>query len=122
MVWPIVEDLDLHPVLAMALGESDVVVARVPIAQGSTADGASIAGLQLEIEPGFHVLAVVRDGRHIYRPRGYFAFEAGDELIATGPQEGRARLAELCGWRMIEDDDDDPTGEVELVPLGATRR
>jgi uncharacterized protein with PhoU and TrkA domain len=122
MVWPIVEDLDLHPVLAMALGESDVVVVRVPIAQGSTADGASIAGLQLEIEPGFHVLAVLRDGRHIYRPRGYFAFEAGDELIATGPQEGRARLAELCGWRMIEDDDDDPTGEVELVPLGATRR
>ena len=27
---------------------------------GSTADGASIAGLQLEIEPGFHVLAVRR--------------------------------------------------------------
>ncbi len=93
-----------------------------PSPTGSTADGASIAGLQLEIEPGFHVLAVLRDGRHIYRPRGYFTFEAGDELIATGPQEGRARLAELCGWRMIEDDDDDPTGEVELVPLGATRR
>jgi uncharacterized protein with PhoU and TrkA domain len=122
MVWPFVEDIELHPVLAMALGESDVVVARVPVALGSTADGASIAGLQLDIEPGFHVLAVLRDGRHIYRPRGWFSFEPGDELIATGPQEGRSRLAELCGWLLVEDDEDDPTGEVELVPLGVARR
>jgi len=118
MVWLIGEDWDMHPVLAMALGESDVVVMRVPIAQGSAADGATIGSLQLDIEPGFHVLALLRGGRYVYRPRGYVAFEAGDELIATGPQEGRPRLAELCGWRLIDDHDD---SDHELVPLGAGR-
>jgi len=119
MVWPIREEWDLHPVLAMALGESDVVVMRVPVAAGSTAEGATIASLQLDIEPGFHVLALLRGGRYLYRPRGYVVFEVGDELIATGPQEGRARLAELCGWRLVDEDDDDPTAQAELVPLPA---
>jgi uncharacterized protein with PhoU and TrkA domain len=114
MVWLLEEDLDMHPVLAMALGESDVVVMRVPIREGSTADGSTIARMELGIEPGFHVLAIRRGGRYLYRPRGYVAFEAGDELIATGPSEGRARLAELCGWKLVEDEDDH---EVELIPL-----
>ena len=39
--------------------------------------------------------------------------QAGDELIASGPDEGQALLAERCGYRLVEDDD---TGEIELVP------
>jgi uncharacterized protein with PhoU and TrkA domain len=119
MVWLLRQDAEIHPVLGMALGESDEVALRVPIAAGSTAEGSTIAELQLDIEPGFHVLAVVRDERHIYRPRGYLAFVEGDELIATGPPEGRGRLAELCGWQLIDLDEDDPLGAIELVPLGA---
>ncbi len=118
MVWLIREDWDLHPIMAMALGEADVVVMRVPISAGSAADGATIAEMQLDIEPGFHVLAILRGGRYLYRPRSYVAFQAGDELIATGPQEGRGRLAELCGWRFVEDED----REAELVPLESVRR
>ena len=41
---------------------------------------------------------------------------AGDELIATGPDEGHALLAELCGYRLIEDDD---TGTHELIQVSA---
>ena len=121
MVWLVRDDAEFHPVLSMALGESDVVVMRVPVSVGSTAEGATIAQLQLDIEPGFHVLALLRGGRYIYRPRGYVRFEAGDELIASGPHEGRARLAELCGWQLVDEDEDDPTIEAELVPLGALR-
>lgn len=117
MVWLIREDVVVHPVLGMALGESDVVVMRVPIAAGSAAEGSTIGELQLDIEPGFHVLAIRRGGRYLYRPRGYVSFQTGDELIATGPPEGRSRLAELCGWRFVDDDEDDPTVEAELVPL-----
>ena len=46
-------------------------------------------------------------------PRGHVRLGAGDELIASGPDEGQAKLAELCGYRVLEDDD---TGEIELVP------
>jgi len=116
MVWLISDDWDMHPVLAMALGESDEVAMRVPVSAGSTADGQTIGELQLDIEPGFHVLAILRGGRYLYRPRGFVLLEAGDELIATGPNEGRRRLAEMCGWRLVEDQEDER--EAALVPLG----
>ncbi len=70
MVWLIEEKEELHPILSIALGDSDEVVVRVPVAEGSEADGSSLSELQLDIEPGFHVLAVQRGGRYLYRPRG----------------------------------------------------
>ena len=120
MVWLITDERRFHPIVQLALGEADVVVTQVPVAAGSVADGASLAELQLDIEPGFGVLAIRRDNRYLYRPRGTTRLRATDELIAEGPQEGRTRLAELCGWDVVEDEDD-PAGEFELVPLGAGR-
>jgi uncharacterized protein with PhoU and TrkA domain len=113
MVWLIEQKEELHPILAIALGESDEVVVRVPVRAGSRADGASLADLKLDVEPGFHLLAVRREDRYLYRPRGHVHLFAGDQLIAQGPDEGHAELAELCGWRLVEDED---TGEEELVP------
>jgi uncharacterized protein with PhoU and TrkA domain len=119
MVWLVSDDVEFHPVLAIALGESDVVVMRVPVADGSSVVGASIAETELEIEPGFHVLALLRSGQYLYRPRPFVTFEPGDEVIALGPPEGRQRLAEMFGWRLLEDDDDDSVAGHELVPLRA---
>lgn len=116
MVWLITDDYEFHPIVKLALGEADVVATRVPVAQGSVAAGKALAELQLDIEPGFWVLAIRRDNRYLYRPRGYVVLEVGDDLIATGPHEGRARLAGLCGWSVVEDEDD-PTSEIRLEPL-----
>ncbi len=116
MVWLIADDYELNPIVKVALGEADVISAKIPVGARSAADGARLADLQLNIEPGFTVLAIRRDNRYLYRPRGYVTLQTGDELIATGPQEGSHRLAELCGWWMSADEDD-PTGEVELRPL-----
>jgi len=113
MVWLIERHEDVHPILGIALGDADEVVVRVPVAAGSPAEGASLRELRLDIEPGFHVLAVRRGGRYVYRPRGHARLGAGDELIASGPAEGHPLLAELCGWTLVEDD---VTGEHELVP------
>ncbi len=120
MVWLITDDRRFHPIVKLALGEADVVATQIPVAAGSVAAGRSLAELQLDIEPGFHVLAIRRDNRYLYRPRGSALLHPGDSLIASGPQEGRVRLAELCGWNVIEDEDD-PSGEFELVPLAASR-
>ena len=116
MVWLIEEGEELHPILAIALGEADEVVVRVPVAAGSPADGRSLKELQLETETGFYLLAIRRGGRYLYRPRRGVVLQAGDELIATGPDEGKALLAELCGYVLIEDEE---TGEDELVPAGS---
>lgn len=115
MVWLIEAEEELHPILAIALGESDEVVVKMPVADGARADGASLRGLRLGVEPGFSILAVERGGRYFYRPRGSVVLQAGDQLIASGPDEGREYLAGLLGWRMREDDD---TGRIDLEPLG----
>ena len=59
----------------VALGDSDEVVVRVPVGAGIGGDGRTLAELQLDIEPGFHVLAVRRGGRYLYRPRGHVRLE-----------------------------------------------
>src|SRR3954471_1811739 len=98
MVWLIDEGEELHPILALALGDADEVVVRVPVGAGSAAEGATLGRLHVETETGFYPLAIRRGGRYFYRPRGDVTLEAGDELIATGPDEGHHLLAELCGF------------------------
>jgi uncharacterized protein with PhoU and TrkA domain len=105
---------ELHPVLGIALGDTDEVVVRMPVAEGAPVVGHTLGQLELPIEPGFAVLALERDGRYWYRPRKHATLRAGDSVLAVGPEEGRPALAELFGWRLVEDED---TGEVELEPL-----
>jgi uncharacterized protein with PhoU and TrkA domain len=116
MVWLVEEGEELHPILALALGDADEVVVRVPVAPGSPAEGKSLRDLNLETETGFYLLAIRRGGRYLYRPQRIVVLQADDELIATGPDEGHHLLAQLCGYELIEDDE---TGEDELVPVGS---
>src|SRR5438105_7983437 len=81
MVWLIEENEELHPILALALGDADEVVVRVPVGAGSAVDGASLGSLQLETETGFYLLAIRRGGRYFYRPRRDVVLHAGDELF-----------------------------------------
>jgi uncharacterized protein with PhoU and TrkA domain len=113
MTWVVQQGESVHPILEIALGESDEVVVEIPIAAGSGVDGRTLAELQLNTEPGFTVLALRRGQRYIYRPRGVQVLYAGDEVIASGPDEGREHLAARFGWRLLRDNE---TGEGELVP------
>ena len=117
MVWLVENGEEIHPVLAYAVGESDEVIVRVPVAPGSALDGRTLAEANLELETGFYLLAIRRGGRYIYRPRGRVRIEAGDALIASGPDEGYSRLADLGGFRLVGDDE---TGEIELIPASST--
>ncbi len=116
MVSLIEDQAEMHPILGLALGESDEVVMKVPVAADSACDGRTLAELQLDIEPGFDVLAIRRGGGYLYRPGGLVKLRPDDELITVGPDEGRGLLALRCGW-LLEDDDE--TGVVELVPTAS---
>ena len=50
---------------------------------------------ELELDTGYYLLAIRRAGRYLYRPRAQVQLQSGDELIASGPEEGRAALAGL---------------------------
>jgi len=88
---------ELHPVIAAALVESDEVGFETVVANGSPADGHSIKDLSIETETGMFVLAVQRGRRWFYRPKPLFVLEAGDRIIAIGPDEGGEELDRLVG-------------------------
>ena len=90
-------DEEPHPVIGAALAEADEIVSDAVVHAGSPAEGHSLSDLRPETETGMYILAINRDGRWIYRPRGYRALEVGDRLLATGPEEGVAMLRDITG-------------------------
>lgn len=96
MTWYVEHGEELHPVIQMALEETEETGAETVVEAGSQAEGRSLKDLQLETETGMFVLAVQRGRRWIYRPRARLVFEAGDRLIAIGPEEGREELDAIC--------------------------
>lgn len=114
MTWIIEHGEEVHPILGIALGDSDEVVVQFPVGRGCAADGEALSALELNIEPGYTVLAIRRGERYIYRPGGATVLVANDEIIASGPDEGRQQLAARFGWQL---DQDEELGEDQLTPL-----
>jgi len=114
MTWMIEHGEEVHPILEIALGDSDEVVVQLPVASGSAAADTTLAEMAFNIEPGFTVLAIRRGARYLYRPSGATRLLADDEIIASGPDEGRENLAARLGWRLNRNEESD---EDELIPL-----
>jgi uncharacterized protein with PhoU and TrkA domain len=96
MTWYVEHGEPLHPVVQLALEETEETSAETIVDPGTPADGRSLRDLRLETETGMFVLAVQRGARWIYRPRAGFVLKAGDRLIAIGPEEGEGELEALC--------------------------
>lgn len=84
----------MHPVVQLALEETDEVVAEESVEVGSSLVGCPVA--QLEAETGVSVLGVQRRGRWWYRPHATFQLAAEDRIIATGSVEGASELVALA--------------------------
>lgn len=95
MTWLVEQGEELHPVIQMALEESEEVASETVVEAGARAVGRSLKELQLETETGMLVLAVQRGRRWIYRPRPRFQLEPGDRVISIGPEEGIGELETL---------------------------
>ena len=96
MTWYVERGEPLHPVVQLALEETEETSAETIVEGGSPAAGRSLAELRIETETGMFVLAIQRGSRWIYRPRGRFTLQEGDRLISVGPEEGEEELAALC--------------------------
>jgi uncharacterized protein with PhoU and TrkA domain len=97
MTWYVEQGEPLHPVVQMALEETEETSIETVVQAGAPADGRSLKELQVETETGMFVLAIQRGARWTYRPRGTFVLHAGDRLISIGPEEGEEELLALCG-------------------------
>jgi uncharacterized protein with PhoU and TrkA domain len=96
MTWYVEHGEPLHPVVQMALEETEETAAETVVEAGSAADGKTLAELRVETETGMFVLAVQRGARWTYRPRGVMQLHAGDRVIAVGPEECAEELEALC--------------------------
>jgi uncharacterized protein with PhoU and TrkA domain len=105
MTWYVEQGEPLHPVVQMALEETEETSAETIVQPGSPADGRSLGELRFETETGMFVLAIQRGARWIYRPRGVFTLQAGDRLISVGPDEGEDELIALCGEQPDSDEE-----------------
>ena len=101
MTWYVEHGEPLHPVVQMALEETEETSAETMVQPGSPASGHTLKELQIETETGMFVLAVQRGARWIYRPRGTFTLQEGDRLISVGPEEGEEELWELTGAPLV---------------------
>jgi uncharacterized protein with PhoU and TrkA domain len=97
MTWYVEHGEPLHPVVQMALEETDEISVETIVQAGSPADGRSLKDLRLETETGMFVLAIQRGLRWVYRPRGTSILRSGDRLISIGPEDGEEELIALCG-------------------------
>ena len=102
MTWYVEHGDALHPVVQMALEETEETSAETVVQPGSPADGRTLAALRFETETGMFVLAIQRGTRWVYRPRGVFTLLAGDRLISVAPEEGEDELVALCGEQPVE--------------------
>jgi uncharacterized protein with PhoU and TrkA domain len=103
MTWYVEHGEPLHPVVQMALEETEETSAETVVQSGSKAAGRTLKELRLETETGMFVLAVQRGARWIYRPRGTFQLLEGDRLISVGPEEGEEELWALTGMPVAVD-------------------
>jgi uncharacterized protein with PhoU and TrkA domain len=97
LTWYVEHGIPLHPVVQLALEETEETGAETVVERGSPADGASLKDLRVETETGMFVLAIQRGSRWIYRPRASFVLREGDRLISVGPEEGEQELLALTG-------------------------
>ncbi len=101
----LVEQDDVHPVIARALAEAEEIVADAIVAETSEVVGRTLSELRIHTRTGMEVLAIERGGRWIYRPRSRRELAAGDRLLVVGPEESAPRLREWVGDERPEHDE-----------------
>ena len=93
---PVLRDLEMPPVIALAVRESDEVIIKIEVAPCSPMVGKTFRELRLETETGIYVLAIKRDNRWLYAVNGKSVIKDNDILIARGSRVGEEALIEMC--------------------------
>ena len=112
MTWYVEHGEPLHPVVQMALEETEETSAETMVEAGLAGRRQIPAELRVETETGMFVLAVQRGARWSYRPRGRFSSGPATALIAVGPEDGVAssRRSATCPRRAALEDDERHAG------------
>lgn len=92
----VIRGVELHPVFARALAETDEQVARVDVSKRSPLVGKTLGDLNLWMTVGAYILMIVRSGHYIFDPGRNAKVLAGDSLIARGSYYGVQKLKKMA--------------------------
>jgi uncharacterized protein with PhoU and TrkA domain len=84
----VLRGLGKHPVLAMSIKESETTISLARVAADSVLKGRTLTELRLSSQCGMFVIAIKREKEYIFGKVKNTTIEAGDILIAKGPEEG----------------------------------
>ncbi|MCG2827957.1 MAG: potassium channel family protein [Methanothermobacter sp.] len=93
-----------HPVFKMVMEESDEIIVRVTIDEGSELAGKSLGDLLLATRTGMRVIAIRRGESWIYGPDRNTVLAENDTLIAKGNEAGSELLFALAKGEMTLED------------------
>lgn len=93
----VLREIDVHPVVELAVKESDEIIARVSVDDGSRLEGTSLVEGVPESDVSMNVLAVRRpeDG-WVLVPDADTALQTGDVLIAKGTRTSAEAFRDLA--------------------------
>ncbi len=93
----VLRDIDVHPVVQMAVQESDEIITRVEVESGSALDGVTITSGIPETESTMSVIAIRRPGEGWLLIGDMDAkIRAGDVLISKGTRTAAESFEELA--------------------------
>ncbi|GAB7016105.1 potassium channel family protein [Methanogenium cariaci] len=91
----ILRDIEIPPVFKKIVRESDEIISRIEVQEGSELSGKSLKEASLTTVAGMVVLAVRHKNKWKYRPRKDEILRSGDIIIAKGRRDGECRLYDL---------------------------
>ncbi|MDZ7746498.1 MAG: TrkA C-terminal domain-containing protein [Halobacteriales archaeon] len=101
----VLRGLDSHPVIREAVLESDEIIARYEVSEGSRLAGRTLGDVAVKTETGMRVIAVRRSDESrsptgkqtgwVVSPGPETKLDVGDVLIAKGTRTGAERMVEL---------------------------
>ncbi|MCQ1537569.1 potassium channel protein [Methanocalculus taiwanensis] len=92
----IMRDIEIPPIFQKIIRESDEIISRIEVKEGSFLSGKTLKEASLGAVTGMVVLAIKRGDKWIYRPKKHVRLYEGDYIIAKGRRDGECRLLALC--------------------------
>ena len=92
----VLRGLSVHPVVELAVQESDEILVRMVVAEGSRLDGERVADGVPVAELGMNVLAIRRGDDWVLTPDADATLSAGDVVLAKGTRTAAAEFEDLA--------------------------
>ena len=98
----VLRGLGEHPVIQMSIQESEATIEMATVSEESILVGKTLGQLALGSHTGMYIIAIKRGSQYIYGPSRETVIEAGDVLIAKGPEESADFFLDLAEGKETE--------------------